>query len=751
MANSRMLLVAGAVVGGVVGGVVAGCQLQTRDHPRLRDPLDVIADQAGARQGAQGDIFGGMFVGSAGRLYPEARRGNIAEPLHGVEIADPYRWMEDPEAEGLSQWIEAQNEIAFGALAQVPQRRAIRERLTEVWNYERYGMPRKEGGRYFYTRNDGLQNQSVIYLADRVHGEGKALLDPNTFSDDGTVSVEAWAPSYDGRYLAYATSDGGSDWRTIHVLDVESGETLPDRVEWAKYSSASWMPDSSGFYYSRFEPPPEGEELTALTFNQRVYFHPLGMDQADDRLVWADDEHPDWGWAAGPTDDGRYLILYGWQGTARENLLYYQDLQEAPGETVKLLDDWDADYTFVGHSNSTLFIQTDLDAPRGRVVAIDLDHPERENWIEIIPESEETIQGVNHVGGQLIATYLKDAATQVLTFNLDGTPAGEVTLPGLGSAGGFEGKADDPETFYSFSSFTEPGSIYRYDVASGASELWRQPEVDFDGSPYVTRQIFYESKDGTKVPMFIVHREDLELDGSHPTLLYGYGGFNIPLTPGFSITRAVWLEMGGVYAVANIRGGGEYGEAWHRSGTLGEKQNTFDDFIAAAEWLIDAGYTQPEKLAIQGGSNGGLLVGACMTQRPELFGACLPAVGVMDMLRFHKFSAGRYWVSDYGSPDMAEDFEVLLSYSPLHNLREGVCYPPTLITTADRDDRVVPAHSFKFAAELQRVQGCDNPALIRIETRAGHGAGKPTTKRIEEAADIWAFCAETLRMEFDLN
>ncbi|MFG0284280.1 MAG: prolyl oligopeptidase family protein [Phycisphaerales bacterium JB039] len=748
---SLLTLVCGSAL--VASAMLSACRLDDGEHPRLQlqDPLETIAQPADQQALDVEPIFDGMFVGSAGRLYPTPQRDQLIEPIHGQQIADPYRWMEDPDAPGLSSWIEQQNEITFAALGKVEQRDAIHKRLTEMWDFERFRLPQKEAGKYFYARNDGLQNQDVIYVADRIHGEGRVLLDPNTFSDDGTLSVEAWAPSEDGRYLGYAVSDGGSDWRTIYVLDVETGEKLPDTIEWAKFSGIAWAPDSSGFYYNRYDAPEEGAELTALNFNQKVYFHPIGMAQADDRLVHADPDNPDWGWAAGPTEDGDYLIIYGWRGTAVENLLYYQDLANAPGETVKLLNDWDADYTFIGNEGSTFFIQTDLDAPKGRVIAIDVTNPGRENWIEIIGEAEETLDEVSYTGGKLIANYLKDAYSSITTYNLDGTQAGEVKLPGIGTASGFGGEADDPETFYSFSSFTDPGSIYRYDVASGISEVWRKPDVDFDPAPYVTRQVFFTSRDGTEVPMFLVHREGIELDGSNPTLLYGYGGFNIPLTPGFSITRAVWLEMGGVYAVANLRGGGEYGEAWHEAGSLDQKQNTFDDFIAAAEWLIREGYTSPKKLAIQGGSNGGLLVGACMTQRPELFGACLPAVGVMDMLRFHKYTAGRFWVSDYGDPENPDNFAVLLGYSPYHNLEEGVCYPPTLITTADRDDRVAPMHSFKFAAELQRVQACDNPALIRIETRAGHGAGKPTAKRIDEAADVWAFLAETLRMDVELE
>ncbi len=682
-------------------------------------------------------------VVAAGTEYPPSKQGDVVEELHGVSVADPYRWLEDGESAETRAWIEAQNAVTFGFLERIPTRKPIENRLTHLWNYERFGMPRKDGGKYFYGHNTGLQNQNVIYVADSLGGEPRVLLNPNELSADGTIALSGWNITEDGKYMAYGLSSGGSDWVEYRVRDVSTGKDLDDHIRWVKFSGASWTKDGSGFFYSRYDEP-KGDELSSVNYFQKLYFHKLGTPQSADVLIYERPDHKEWGFAGGVTEDGRYLVITNWEGTERKNRVLYKDLSSADSKVVELLMEFDAQYDFVGNDGATFFFFTDLDAPRGKLIAIDLAKPARSEWKEVIPQADETLTGVSHVGGHLVATYLKDAHTQVKVFETSGKFVRDVQLPGLGSAGGFGGRSDDVETFYSYTDFSTPPMIYRYDVATGASTVYKQPKVDFDPSQFESKQVFYTSKDGTRVPMFLTHKKGLKLDGTNPTYLYGYGGFNIPLTPSFSVANLVWLEMGGVFAVANLRGGGEYGKDWHNAGRLKNKQNVFDDFIAAAEWLIESKYTQPEKLAIGGGSNGGLLVGACMAQRPELFGAALPQVGVMDMLRFHKFTIGWAWVSDYGSPDDAEMFQVLRAYSPLHNLRSGTCYPATLVTTGDHDDRVVPAHSFKFAAALQAVQACDKPTLIRIETRAGHGAGKPTQMMIEEVADRWAFMTAVL-------
>ncbi|MFG0257567.1 MAG: prolyl oligopeptidase family protein [Phycisphaerales bacterium JB043] len=678
--------------------------------------------------------------------YPQPERVDHYDEYHGTSVHDPYRWLEDPDSAPTREWIDAENEVTQAYLSSIPEREIIRERLTGLWNYERYGMPSKWGDRYFYSYNSGLQNQSVVMVADSLGGDERQLLDPNSLSEDGTVSLGGWSISDDGRYFAYATSDGGSDWRTWHVRDVTTGEDLPDEIEWSKFSGASWAKDNSGFFYSRYDAPTEGEELEGANYNQKLYFHRLGTGQSEDELVYARPDEPEWGFGGSVTEDGDYLIISVWQGTAPENRVFYKDLVNG-GDVVELLPDRDASYNFVGNIGPVLYFQTDLDAPLSKLIAIHTDHPERENWKTIIPEKEETLQGISHVGGHFVASYLKDAQTQVHVYKPDGQFVRNVELPGIGTAFGFGGKADSSETFYSFTSYLYPPTIFRYDVLTGESTMYRTPDIDFDPDQYTTEQVFYSSKDGTRVPMFLTYKKGLERDGQNPTLLYGYGGFNISMRPGFNVANLPWLELGGVYAVANLRGGGEYGEEWHEAGMLHNKQNVFDDFIAAAEYLISEGYTTSPKLAIQGGSNGGLLVGAAMTQRPELFGAALPAVGVMDMLRFNKFTIGWAWESDYGSPEDPEDFEVLRAYSPYHNLEEGVRYPSTMVTTADHDDRVVPAHSFKFAAQLQHAHSGDNPVLIRIETRAGHGAGTPISKRIEQATDRYGFLIRELGIE----
>ena len=678
--------------------------------------------------------------------YPDAKKVDQVDELHGVKVQDPYRWLEDDvrQSKEVADWVAAENVITTAYLAAIPQRDAIKKRLTELWNYEKFGAPFKAGGRYFYFKNDGLQNQSVLYKLESLNAAPVVLIDPNKWSKDGTVALGATSFSDDGRFAAYSVAEAGSDWNTWRILEVETGRQLADELKWVKFSGASWTPDNKGFFYSRYDEPPEGAAFQKTNLNQQVFYHRIGTSQSDDILVYKRPDEPTWGFGTRVTEDGRYLVLEIWKGTDHKYRIVYKDLTEPYGLPVELIDNFDREYSFIGNEGTTFYFQTDLDAPRKRIVAMDVRKPREIR--EIVPQSTETLTGVDIVANMFVTTYLKDAKTQVKMYSLDGTFVREVEFPGIGSAAGFGGKRTDTETFYSFSSFATPPTIFRYDLLTGKSTKLRQAKVKFNPDDYIVEQVFYPSKDGTKVPMFITHKKGIKLDGTNPTLLYGYGGFSISLSPSFSIARIGWLEMGGIYAMPNLRGGGEYGEDWHKQGTKLRKQNVFDDFIGAAEWLIEHKYTSRSKLAIQGGSNGGLLVGACMTQRPDLYGACLPAVGVMDMLRFQKFTAGRFWVDDYGSADNADEFKALFAYSPYHNLKSGTRYPATMVTTADTDDRVVPGHSFKFAARLQACQSGDAPTLIRIETRAGHGAGKPTDKLIEEVADQWAFLVKTLGM-----
>jgi prolyl oligopeptidase len=680
--------------------------------------------------------------------YPAAKRGEQVDDYHGVKVADPYRWLEDDvrTSKEVADWVAAENKITFGYLESIPAREKIRKRLTELWNFEKYSAPFKEGGRYYYSKNNGLQNQDVLYVLDSLDGEPRVLIDPNTWSKDGTRSLSGISFSEDGKYAAYGTSDAGSDWTVWRVLEIASGKLLGDEIKWIKTNNASWTKDGKGFFYSRYPEPKAGEEFQSTNFNEQIFYHLLGTQQADDKPIYAQPEHPEWNMSGTVTEDGRYLVITISKGTDAKCRVAVKDLQKPDEKTMEAIDHFNDEYTFVGNAGTIFYFMTDCNAPRRRLVAIDMTQSTKKVAKEIIPQSENTLHQVSFVGFRFAALYLKDVATQIKIFDRDGKFVREVAMPGIGTAGGFHGKQTDIETFFAFSSFTTPTSIYRYDMASGQSKLFRRAEVKFNPDDYVVEQVFYPSKDGTKIPMFLAHKKDIKLDGTNPTLLYAYGGFNISTVPQFSVGYLSWMELGGVLAVANIRGGGEYGEAWHQAGIKLKKQNVFDDFIAAAEWLIANKYTSSKKLAILGGSNGGLLVGAVMTQRPELFGACLPAVGVMDMLRFHKFTEGRQWVDDYGCSDNPDEFKALYAYSPYHNLKEGVCYPPTLVMTADTDDRVVPGHSFKFAAELQRVQSCDAPVLIRIETRAGHGGGKPTGKRIELLADEWAFLVKNLEI-----
>ena len=676
--------------------------------------------------------------------YPVARQVEQSDNYHGVTVQDPYRWLEDPNTDKTQAWIAAQNEVTQAYLATITAKDKIQQRLTQLWDYEKYSSPFKRGERYFYFKNDGLQNQSVLYTLKTLADEPQVLLDPNTLSTDGTVALSGLSISDDGQWLAYGLSKAGSDWKEYLVRNIETGEDCPDRIQWVKFSGASWTQDNQGFFYSRYDQPNPETKLEDVNYYQKLYYHRLGTDQSEDTLIYHRPDQKEWGFSGGVTEDGKYLIISVWLGTDSKNLVFYQNLEQPDSEVVELIGEFEANYSVIDNDGDTLWVQTDLAAPRSKVIAINLNNPSQEHWQEIIPEASETLQSVGILNNQFVANYLQDARSQVKIFELNGSLVREIELPGIGSVGGFGGKRADTETFYTFTSFTTPPTIYRYDMVTGASQLFRQPQVDFNPDDYQTQQVFYPSKDGTKIPMFIVCRRDIELNGNNPTYLYGYGGFNISLIPSFSVSNLVWLEMGGVMAIPNLRGGGEYGEAWHQAGMKEQKQNVFDDFIAAAEWLIENQYTCSSKLAIAGGSNGGLLVGACMTQRPDLFAVALPAVGVLDMLRFPKFTIGWAWCPEYGDPENEADFKTLYAYSPLHNLKADTNYPATLIITADTDDRVVPAHSFKFAAALQAAHKGKNPVLIRIETKAGHGAGKPTAKIIEEATDKWAFLLANL-------
>jgi prolyl oligopeptidase len=678
--------------------------------------------------------------------YPETKVVHQVDDYFGTEVHDPYRWLEDDNAEDTKAWVQAQNAVTFNYLEQIPERDVIRERLTELWNYERYGVPEKHGDWYIYARNDGLQNQAVIYRSPTLDADPEVLLDPNALSPDGTVAVSSTSFTDDGRYMAYSLAESGSDWVRWKVREVATARDLDDEVRWSKFSGAAWLKDGSGFYYSRYDAPKEGEALTGVNRNQKLFFHAVGTPQDQDRLVYARPDQPDWGFLADVTDDGRYLLINQWEGTEPKNRVFVKDLTRADAPVRPFLNEFDAEYTVLGNDADTFIVVTTNGAPRKRIVSIALNEPTPAAWKTVVPEGadQDVIADATLSGGHLVITWQVDAKSQLRRYALDGSGATDIALPSLGTAS-YRGKRDQPEGFYSFTSFTYPTTIVRYDVAAGESSVFKAPEVDFDPAEYETTQVFYESKDGTRVPMFISSRRGLERNGANPTYLYGYGGFGVSRTPAFSTANLAWMERGGIYAEANLRGGGEYGQEWHDAGRLANKQNVFDDFIAAAEYLIRERYTSSRHLAIGGGSNGGLLVGAAMTQRPDLFAAALPAVGVMDMLRFHEFTIGWAWTSDYGSSATKDGFDILYAYSPLHNLKPGTSYPATMVTTADHDDRVVPAHSFKFAAALQAAHEGDAPVLIRIETEAGHGAGKPTSKIIEEAADRWAFLVENLR------
>ena len=667
--------------------------------------------------------------------YPITEKGDVADDYFGTKVADPYRWFEDDKSEATAKWVEAQNKVTFDYLAKIPFREQIRTRLTEIYNYPRYSAPFRIGKYYFFTKNDGLQNQSVYYIQEGLEGEPRVFLDPNALSPDGTTRAFLSGFSNDDRYATYSRSEGGSDWTEMRVIEIETGKELEDRIQWTKFGGSAWQGD--GFYYSGFEKPAEGKELTAANENQKIYFHKLGTAQTQDTLIYEDPAHPRRYQGVNITDDERFMFLTISEGTYG-NELYFKDLQAKKQEFIPLVQGFEHSTNVVDNLEDKILLITDRDAPNNRVMLVDSKKPALENWTVLIPEKPDVLNSVSVVGGKIFTSYLKDASTHIYQHDLAGNPEKEIPLPALGTAGGFSAKKEDTLAFYTFTSFTYPPTIYKYDIPTGTSEVFRKTEVKFNPDDFEVKQVFYPSKDGTKIPMFIVHKKGLVLDGKHPTFLYAYGGFNASTTPFFNVSNLVLLENGGVYANANIRGGGEYGDAWHKAGMLEKKQNVFDDFIAAAEYLIREKYSSSATLAISGASNGGLLVGACMTQRPELYRVAFPAVGVMDMLRFHKFTVGWGWSVEYGSSDNPDQFKYLYAYSPLHNIKDGVCYPATLVTTADHDDRVVPAHSFKFTAAMQEKQGCKNPILIRIDTKSGHGASN-VTKAIEQLTDMWSF------------
>ena len=680
--------------------------------------------------------------------YPHARRTDFSETLHGTQVPDPYRWMEDIDSPETTAWVQAQNELTQSYLATIPQREAIKTRMTELWNYEKFSAPYRKGGRLFYSHNDGLQNQSVLFWQETLDSEPQILLDPNTLSEDGTIALSAVEISSDGRRMAYSLSESGSDWVEWRVRDVDSGQDLPDVIRWSKFSGASWTKDSAGFFYAAYDEPKTEEAFKQANLNQKLYYHQLGTPQSADKLIYKNDDEPKWGFWGEVSDDGKYLVVSIRQGTMRQFNITLINLVDPSAPSIDLMTGFKAIYGYVGNLGDTYYFFTDDSAPMNRVIAVDINNPAEENWQTAVPEQAETLNNISLVNGKFLATYLQDAKSILRVFDTQGNLVDEPAVPGMGTITGFGGSPDDTDVFFHYASFATPGTIYRYDVIEQTVELFRAPQLNFDPEDYITKQVFYPSKDGTLIPMFISHRKDLTINPDTPLHLYAYGGFNISRVPEFSVPYLTWMEMGGIFAVANLRGGGEYGKAWHEAGMKHNKQNVFDDFIAAAEYLIAEGYTSTPKLSISGRSNGGLLVGACITQRPDLFGAALGIVGVMDMLRFTKFTIGWAWVSDYGSPDDPEEFKTLLAYSPYHNVKQNTAYPPTMIITADHDDRVFPAHSFKFGAQMQWAQAGDNPILMRIESKAGHGAGKPVAKIIDDFSDQWSFLVRHLGMEF---
>jgi prolyl oligopeptidase len=694
----------------------------------------------------------GGIVLTQGRLpYPETRKVDVVDDYHGTRVPDPYRWLEDLDAPEVAAWVAAQNKVTFGYLEGIPLRQAFRERITQLWDYPKTTVPVLEAGQLFYRRNSGLQKQSPLYVRRSLSADPELILDPNTWSSDGSLSLAMFAPAPGGRYLAYTVAEGGADWQTVHVRDLTTGQDLPDKVEWMRFSGLSWTKDGKGFFYSRYPEPPRGKVLEAALSGQALYYHRAGTPQSEDVLVYQRRDLPTWFIGGGVTEDGRYLLISLAEGSSNNNRLYAADLGsptapaiDAPVKPVVERDG--AEFYPIGNLGSTLLLRSDDGAPNRKIIAIDLAHPAESGWKTIVPEQKEAIETAAFIGGRVVAEYLVDVQSRVRLFGPAGEPQGEVSLPGTGVLAGLSGREDTPTIFYAFSSPLTPTTVYAYDPATRASTPFEAPSLPVDTSRFETTQHFAVSTDGTRVPYFLTARKDLERNGRNPTMMYGYGGFSISLTPTYRPDVPAWLERGGIWVTVNMRGGAEYGEAWHRAGMLEKKQNVFDDFIAVAEQLVKDGYTSPERLGLSGGSNGGLLVGAVMEQRPDLFAVALPAVGVMDMLRYDRFTGGRAWVTEYGSSSDPKQFKTLMTYSPLHNLKPGTCYPATLITTADHDDRVVPSHSFKFAAALQAAQGCDRPVLIRVETQGSHGY-RPTDKRIAELADEWAFTAAQMKVE----
>lgn len=679
--------------------------------------------------------------------YPQSRRAEVKEEIHGREIADPYRWLEEIDSEETKKWIEKQNALTEDFIEDIPFREEIKEKLEEIWNYDRYGVYIKKGGNFFFTKREAGEDQKVLYWSESPNGEPRVLLDPNELSEDGTVALTGFSVSPDGKYLAYGLSSAGSDWQTWFVKEVESGRDLDEKLEWVKFSEPAWKGESEGFFYSRYEEPEEGKEYKEKNRNQKFYYHSLGTPQEEDSLVYERPDNPEWGFEGEVTADGKYLVISVWQGTERENGVFYKNLSEPEGEVVELLSDFDASYQFVGSDDEVFYFLTDLDAPRKKVIGIDITEPDPSRREEVLPPSSKVLESVDLFGDRFVAQYIEEASHRLSIFDKEGKPVEEVGLPERGTVELFEAERDAGEFFYGFSSFARPRSIRRYDLDSRENEVCKSPSLPFDPEEFCTEQVFYSSKDGTEIPLFLCKKKDVAAEGGLPTFLYGYGGFNISLTPDFSALHLAWMGMGGLYAQANLRGGGEYGKDWHQAGRKENKQNVFDDFVAAGEWLIDNDYTPPDGLAVNGRSNGGLLIGAAMTRRPDLFEVCVPVVGVLDMLRFHEFTIGWAWVSDFGSPEDPEEFENLLSYSPLHNIEKGEEYPATLIVTGDHDDRVYPAHSFKYAARLQEAQGESAPVLLRVERKTGHGVGKPVSKQIEEKTDILTFIAGQLGLK----
>lgn len=676
--------------------------------------------------------------------YPKAEKVDTVDVYFGTEVADPYRWLENDTSAATAAWVEAENKVTNEYLAQIPFRKQLLERLTNLANYEKIGAPFKKHGKYYFYKNDGLQNQSVLYVQDSLEGEPRVFLDPNKLSDDGTVALTGLSFSHDGKYAAYTISRSGSDWTEIYVLDTVTGQLLDDHIEWAKFTGAAWQGD--GFYYSAYDAPVKGKEFSNVNENHKVYYHKIGTPQTEDKLIYQNPAYPKRFYYTGTSEDERILFVYE-SGAERGNNLFIKDLKKANAPFIQLTTDFDYQYSPIEVIDNNVYIFTNYGAPKNRIMVADINNPKLENWKELIPEMESVLSSAEVIGGKLFLTYDKDASNHAYVYSQKGEHMHEIKLPSLGSVG-FSGTKDDKECFFVFTSFTTPGTIYKYDMDKNSYELYRAPKVEFNSDDFVTEQAFFPSKDGIMIPMFLTYKKDLERNGNNPVFLYGYGGFGISLNPGFTTSRIPFLENGGIYAQVNLRGGSEYGEEWHIAGTKMQKQNVFNDFISAAEYLINNKYTNPDKIAIVGGSNGGLLVGACMTQRPDLFKVAIPQVGVMDMLRYHKFTIGWNWASDYGtSEDSQEMFEYLKGYSPLHNLKPGTKYPATMVTTADHDDRVVPAHSFKFAATLQECNDGTNPTIIRIDSKAGHGAGKPMAKVLEEQADIYGFIMYNLKMK----